>query len=115
MTFHHALVPASGWDEWERLRGDPDPDPIAVLEAVSAFQRYFAAIEREAIRVARSQDRTWQEIADALGRTRQALWQRAASRSDESKRPRWREIRREAEASWERTAEVRHKIGLPPD
>jgi hypothetical protein len=101
----------SAWDEWERLRTDPDPDPIEVLKAISGFQRYFAAIEKEAIRVARSQERTWQEIGAALGRTRQALWQRVASRNDEGEEPRWPEI---LEAAWVQTASVRYRVGLPP-
>jgi len=42
---------------WERLRQNPEADPIEVLRAISAFQKYFAAIEKEAAKVARSQNR----------------------------------------------------------
>jgi len=42
---------------WERLRQNPEADTIEVLRAISAFQKYFAAIEKEAAKVARSQNR----------------------------------------------------------
>lgn len=104
----------TAWDKWEQLRQSPDPDPIEVLQAISAFQKYFAAIEKEAVRVARSQNRTWHEIGAALGRTRQALWQRAASRGDEAKAAHWEALGQEIEDSWAKSAEVRHKVGLSP-
>lgn len=105
---------SDAWDDWERLRQDPDADPIEVLSAISSFQKYFAAIEKEAVKVARSQNRTWQEIGAALGRSRQALWQRAASRSSDAKKADWEALGRRLEESWATSAEVRHKIGMPP-
>jgi hypothetical protein len=102
------------WNKWEKLRKSPDPDPIEVLRAVAAFQKYFATIEKEAIKVARSQDQTWQEIGAALGKTRQALWQRVASRDDEAKAAHWEAIWRALEDSWAQSAEVRHNVGLAP-
>jgi len=48
---------SDAWDNWERLRQNPEADPIEVLRAISAFQKYFAAIEKEAAKVARSQNR----------------------------------------------------------
>ena len=93
----------SAWDNWERLRTDPEPDPIEVLKAISAFQRYFAAIEKEAVKVARSQNRTWHEIGAALGRSRQALWQRSASRVDEPKAADWQALRQRLRGlAWQR-------------
>lgn len=104
---------SAAWDNWERLRQGPDADPLEVLRALSAFQKYFAAIEKEAVRVARSQNRTWQEIGDALGRTRQAVWQqRAASQVGGSKAPDWEAIGRLVEGSWAKAAEVRHNMGM---
>ncbi len=100
------------WENWDRLRLDPEADPIEVLRAISSFQKYFSAIEKEAIKVARSQDRTWHEIGAALGRSRQAIWQRADSRVDESKAPDWQALGQLLEDSWARSAEVRHNIGL---
>lgn len=105
---------SAAWDGWERLRQDPEADPIEVLRAISAFQKYFAAIEKEAVKVARSQDRTWHEIGAALGRSRQAIWQRAASRVDESKAAEWQALGQRLEDSWATSAEVRHKIGMSP-
>ena len=105
----------SAWERWEELRTSADPDPIEVLSAVASFQQYFAAVENEAVKVARSQGRSWQEIGAALGRTRQALWQRAGSpRGDAAVDAKWEEFRRAMEASWATAAEVRFAIGLRP-
>ena len=103
---------SDAWNNWERLRQDPDADPIEVLRAISSFQKYFAAIEKEAVKVARSQHRTWQEIGAALGRSRQALWQRAASRETDLKKAEWEALGRRIEESWATSADVRHKIGM---
>lgn len=90
------------WEQWESLRSSEDPDPIEVLETIAYFQRYFKAVEREAIRVARAQGHTWKEIGSAVGRTRQAVWQRTDSE----------DFRRLSEEGWSRSAEVRFQIGL---
>ncbi len=93
----------------------PSAEPLEVLRAISAFQKYFAAIEVEAVRVARSQSHTWHEIGAALGRSRQAVWQRAASsRVDDAKVADWQALGRLLEDSWATSAEVRHNIGLSP-
>ncbi len=105
---------SQAWDNWERLRQDPGADPIEVLRTISAFQKYFAAIEKEAVKVARSQDRTWHEIGAALGRSRQAIWHRAASRVDESKAADRQALGRSLEDSWATSAEVRYNIGMSP-
>jgi hypothetical protein len=104
----------SSMGQLERLRQDPGADPIEVLRAISAFQKYFAAIEKEAVKVARSQDRTWHEIGAALGRSRQAIWHRAAPRVDESKAADWQALGRRLEDSWAISAEVRYNIGMSP-
>jgi hypothetical protein len=108
------VLMSGAWENWERLRTDPQADPIEVLRAISAFQRYFAAIEKEAVKVARSQNRTWHEIGAALGRSRQAMWQRAASQANESKAADWQALSRRLEDAWATSAEVRHQIGMPP-
>ena len=105
---------STAWDNWEQLRTNPDADPIEVLKAISAFQKYFAAIEKEAVKVARSQNRTWNEIGAALGRSRQAIWQRRASRVDDSKVADWQALGQRPEESWATSAEVRHKMGMSP-
>ena len=108
------MTESSAWDKWENLRRSEDPDPIEVLKALATFQKYFAKVEMEAVRVARSQNRTWQEIGATLGRTRQALWQRSASRSGEAKAANWQSLRQDLEDSWAQAAEVRHNVGLSP-
>jgi hypothetical protein len=105
---------SEAWNNWEHLRQDPEADALEVLRAISAFQKYFAAIEREAVTVARAQNRTWREIGAALGRSRQAIWQRAASRIDDPKAADWDALGRVLEESWATSAEVRHNIGIPP-
>ena len=82
----NGVMSESPWDTWEELRSSPNPDPIEVLKIVASFHEYFCSIEQEAIRVARAQGRTWNEIGAALGKTRQAIWQRVGSRSPEVKR-----------------------------
>jgi hypothetical protein len=96
------------WEAWEQLRAESDPDPLRVLEAAAAFQSYFSAVEREAIRVARAKGKTWNEIGAALGKTGQAVWQRVASRRDAE------ELARFFEESWTRSAEVYFKMGAMP-
>ena len=83
---HHGSMSESPWDTWEALRSSSNADPIEVLKIVASFHEYFSNIEREAIRVARAQGRTWNEIGSALGKTRQAIWQRVGSRSPEAQR-----------------------------
>lgn len=96
------------WESWERLRSESDPDPLQVLEAAAAFQTYFSAIEREAIKVARAKGKTWNEIGAALGKTGQAVWQRVSSRRDAA------ELVRQFEESWTRSAEVHFQMGVTP-
>jgi hypothetical protein len=96
----------SPWDTWEALRSSPDPDPIEVLKIVASFQEYFSIIEREAIRVPRAQGRTWNEIGLALGKTRQAIWQRVGSRSTEAQRT--------FTDRWARSAEVDLQLRANP-
>jgi hypothetical protein len=94
------------WERWEALRTSDDADPIEVLEAIAKFQQYFKAIERQAVRAARAQGRTWNDIGAAVQKSRQAVWQ--SDRADQS------DIKRVVEAGRSRNAEVRFKIGLDP-
>ncbi len=98
------------WDRWESLRSSSEPDPVEVLETVAKFQRYFKEVERQAIHAARAKGKTWKEIGGALGRTRQAIWQRATSTEPEGNTA--ENLRRAIEDGWSRTAEVRSQIGL---
>ena len=101
-------------EQVEQLRQSPDPDPIEVLQAISAFQKYFAAIEKEAVRVARSQNRTWHEIGAALGRAARRSGNERPLKGDEAKAAHWEALGQEIEDSWATSAEVRHKVGLSP-
>ncbi len=74
------------WHRWERLIADPEVDPLEVLRAATTFARYFAAVQGRSVAAARDAGHTWEEIAEAVGRTRQAVWQRFAS-SDPSASP----------------------------
>jgi hypothetical protein len=105
----------SSWQEWEKLRRSAEPDPIEVLRAVARFQRYFDAVEKEAIKVARGHGRSWQDIGLALGRTRQALWQRVGSpKGEQIVAARWKDIKVSVEDWWANTLEVQYRSGLPP-
>lgn len=68
----------SFWEAWERIRTSADPDPLEVLRVAAAFSRYFDAAQKEAISFARLAGLSWEQIAQSLGQSRQALWQRAS-------------------------------------
>lgn len=68
----------SFWESWERIRASSDPDPLEVLRVAAAFSRYFDSAQKEAISFARSAGLSWEQIAESLGQSRQALWQRAS-------------------------------------
>jgi DNA-directed RNA polymerase specialized sigma24 family protein len=54
-------------------------DPRTGLRAVSALRRLADALERAQVAQARRQGWSWQEIADALGVTKQAVHQKHAA------------------------------------
>ena len=66
----------ASWNRWSELLHDAEADPVEILKASSRFQEYFSAIDQEAIRAALAAGATWSEIGDAVGRSRQAVWQR---------------------------------------
>ena len=70
----------SFWEAWERIRTSADPDPLEVLRVAAAFSRYFDAAQKEAIWFPRLAGLSWEQIAESLGQSRQALWQRAVRR-----------------------------------
>lgn len=74
------------WEVWDRLIHEGDPNPLEVLRAASQFQRYFEAVQGAAVRAARSEDSTWEEIGQALGVSRQAAWERFATSDHEQLR-----------------------------
>jgi hypothetical protein len=67
------------WDEWEALLSAESPDLLGILKLGAQLQAYFAAVERETLKVARATGLTWAQLGDALGTSRQAVWQRATT------------------------------------
>jgi FixJ family two-component response regulator len=61
------------------MDGTPD-DPAAAIAAVIALRRLADQMERDAVDNAVAQGWTWQQIAQALGVTRQAAHKRHAAR-----------------------------------
>lgn len=66
----------SVWDPWEEAIRRTDPEPLEVLRAAGMYQRYLFEVQDKAVKAARAQGHTWEEIARAVGTTRQAAWQR---------------------------------------
>ncbi|MFD6098799.1 helix-turn-helix domain-containing protein [Nocardiopsis flavescens] len=60
--------------------GTPPTDPATGLTAVAALRKLADHLEALHVRAAREQGRSWQEIADHLGVTRQAVHQKHAHR-----------------------------------
>jgi hypothetical protein len=93
------------WEAWERIRTSADPDPLEVLRVAAAFSRYFDAAQKEAISFARLAGSSWEQIAESLGQSRQALWQRASRDASlqaqlaASGRRRWEAVKRDP-ISW---------------
>jgi hypothetical protein len=61
---------------WDQVITDPATGPLDVLRTSAQYQSFFAVVEREAVRAAKAQGSTWEQIGEALGITRQAVWQR---------------------------------------
>lgn len=66
--------------KWLRLIEDSQADPIEVLKTVGTYQRYLGAIEERAVQAARAVGRTWEEIAGAIGVSRQTAWEKFSSK-----------------------------------
>ena len=55
--------------------------PISALEAVVETRRPLDAVERAAVEAAREKGATWEDIAEALGVSRQAIYQKYRQRN----------------------------------
>ena len=64
------------WTEWRRLTKTASPDPLEVAKLASTFERYFDAVKTEAVKAARADGHSWEEIATTLGTSRQSAWER---------------------------------------
>jgi hypothetical protein len=99
----------SFWESWERIRTSADPDPLEVLRVAVAFSRYFEAAQKEAISFARLAGSSWEQIAESLGQSRQALWQRARRDASlqallaASGKRRWEAVKRDPISWYEET------------
>lgn len=62
-------------------------DPATAIAAVIALRRLADHMERDAVDAAVAQGWTWQQIAQALGVTRQAAHKRHASRVRQTRIP----------------------------
>jgi hypothetical protein len=69
-------VTANQWEAWERVAGTDEADAMEVLRAASMYERYFQEVQKKAVLVVRAEGRSWQEIADAVGTTKQSAWQK---------------------------------------
>jgi hypothetical protein len=106
------------WEEWEALLSAETPDLLGILKLGARLQAYFATIERETLKVARATGLTWAQLGDALGTSRQAVWQRATTPNavppehrsgpnpllDDEKYARLRKLREELAARTDRVA-----------
>lgn len=59
--------------------------PLERIRATRARREHLASLEEEAVRAARGAGHSWEEVATALGTSRQAAWQRW--RRPSSKKP----------------------------
>jgi hypothetical protein len=73
------------WEAWQQVIGRDDVDPLEVLSAAAMYERYFQEVQRHAVRVARSDGRSWQEIADTVGATKQSTWQKWRSQKERAR------------------------------
>jgi hypothetical protein len=95
----------SFWQAWERIMTSADLDPLEVLQVAAAFSRYFDEAQKEAVSFARSAGLSWEQIAESLGQSRQALWQRASRDASlqallaASGKRRWEAVKRDP-VSW---------------
>jgi len=78
----------SVWGQWQALLSAENPDLLKILKLGAQLQAYFAAVERETLKVARATGVTWAQLGEALGTSRQAVWQRATSPSAKARTPR---------------------------
>jgi hypothetical protein len=64
------------WRQWQHMIASAEPDPLAVARMASTFERYFDSVKTEAVRAARATGHSWEDVARAVGTTRQSAWQR---------------------------------------
>lgn len=60
--------------------------PFSALPAIRELRDHLDALETKIVLLARDKGATWDEIAEAMGITRQALYQRMRNRERRAKR-----------------------------
>jgi hypothetical protein len=73
------------WEAWQETIGGDDVDALEVLGTAAMYERYFQEVQSHAVRVARAEGRSWQEIADAVGTTKQTAWQKWRTPKEKAK------------------------------
>ncbi len=79
------MVEESRWDAWQRAIQDDDVDAMEVLRMAAMYERYFKEVQSQAVKVLRGQGRTWQEIADSVGLSKQTAWQKWGTPAEKGK------------------------------
>jgi hypothetical protein len=75
----------SHWNAWQRAIGGDEVDAMEVLHMAAMYERYFKEVQSQAAKVLRGEGRTWQEIADSVGITKQTAWQKWGSPAEKGK------------------------------
>ncbi len=74
------VAPNERFADLDRVLSDREASPLEVLKEVAKYQRYLLAIEERAVKAARQGGSTWEDIARAVGNSRQAAWKRWRAR-----------------------------------
>ena len=75
----------SFWEAWERIRASSDPIRLKCFGLQQPSAATSRRLKKEAILFARSSGLTWEQIAESLGKSRQAIWQRGKTRPGTSR------------------------------
>jgi hypothetical protein len=73
------------WDAWHGVANTEEPDPLEVLTVATMYEKYFTEIQNRAVTAARAGGRSWQEISQATGTSKQSAWQKWRTQTDKSK------------------------------
>jgi hypothetical protein len=78
---------------WEDLLGREDLEPMEVLKVASMYERYFQEVQRYAVGVARAEGRSWQDIGDTVGLSKQTAWAKWRDSDERGRKRRERSAR----------------------
>jgi hypothetical protein len=76
MDSPRALGEDAAMPEHDDLDRAADRDPAVALPAIRRLREWLATREAAGVRAARRKGWSWGRIAEALGRSRQGLWER---------------------------------------